>query len=382
MRVFLSWSGETSRQVASALYKWLPYILQPLRPSLSTEISSGDRWGQVLEAELKDAEYGIICLTQYNIAKPWLNFESGVLSRFIDRAWLTPLLFNLDPSSLTGPLSQFQYAQCNEQGVLKLIQSINKRLDQSIDDAIVQAAFGIWWPELQKALNSITPNPLEETRTAYQWLYTFADLAIHEENKDIRAIWVITDNVTKHATEYEVREKLKANLEKGVEYRFFVPNDPDICTALNDLNRACKGRIEIRCFDLKDFYTHAATDYIIVYPQNAPLLAFFRLMVAEGNKDDLWVKVDEGSALKLQGRFDIYWQNGKPIKGEDPLDTAISVCPSGDGGRYHPPSPPTKPHSLPQPILHRRNPLALHFDSYARECVIKRRSDHRAAPSV
>ena len=47
MKVFLSWSGETSRQVEAALYKWLPYILQPLRPSLSTEISNGVRWGQV-----------------------------------------------------------------------------------------------------------------------------------------------------------------------------------------------------------------------------------------------------------------------------------------------------------------------------------------------
>jgi hypothetical protein len=325
MKVFLSWSGETSRQVAAALYKWLPYILQPLRPSLSTEISNGDRWGQVLEAELKDAEYGIICLTEYNIAKPWLNFESGVLSRFIDRAWLTPLLFNVDPRRLTGPLSQFQYALCNEEGVLKLIQSINKRLGQSIDDTIVQAAFGVWWEKLQEELNSITPNPLEETRTAYQWLYTFADLAIHEENKDIRAIWVITDDLAKHAAEYEVREKLRANLQKGVEYRFFVPNDPEISTTLNDFSRECKGRLEIRCFEEKDFYTHAATDYIIVYPKSGPLLAFFRLMIADGNKDDLWIKVDEDSALKFQGRFDLYWKNGKPIKWEEPLDTAVSV---------------------------------------------------------
>jgi hypothetical protein len=92
MKVFLSWSGETSKKVACALHKWLPYILQPVRPWLSSEISKGDRWVAVLEAELKDAEYGIICLTKHNIVHPWLNFESGVLSRFIDRACLTPFL--------------------------------------------------------------------------------------------------------------------------------------------------------------------------------------------------------------------------------------------------------------------------------------------------
>src|SRR5215831_3566361 len=96
MKVFLSWSGETSKRVAIALNKWLPYILQPVRPWLSSEIAKGDRWGQVLETELKDAQYGIICLTKYNISKPWLNFESGVLSRFIERPCLTPLLFNID----------------------------------------------------------------------------------------------------------------------------------------------------------------------------------------------------------------------------------------------------------------------------------------------
>ena len=122
-----------------------------------------------------------------------------------------------------------------------------------------------------------------------------------------------------------MREKLRANLQKGVEYRFFVPNDPEISTTLNDFSRECKGRLEIRCFEEKDFYTHAATDYIIVYPKSGPLLAFFWLMIADGNKDDLWIKVDEDSALKFQGRFDLYWKNGKPIKWEEPLDTAVSV---------------------------------------------------------
>ena len=326
MKVFLSWSGETSRKVASALYKWLPYILQPLRPSLSTEISNGDRWGEALETELKNAEFGIICLTKYNIAKPWVNFESGVLSRFIDRAWLTPFLFNVDPASLTGPLSQFQSTPNSEDGVLKLIQSINRRLGpQSIDDAVVQAAFGVWWKELAMELNAIGPNPQEETQMAYRWLYTFADLAIHEENNGIQAIWIITDDLAKHATQYQVCEKLKANLEKGVAYRFFVPADPGTSIELENLKKLSKGLLEYRCFERGEFYIHAATDYIIVNPHNGPLLAFFRLMVSDGNGDDLWVRVDETSAIKFRGRFDEYWVRGRCTASGQRTGTAESA---------------------------------------------------------
>jgi hypothetical protein len=319
MKIFLSWSGETSKKVATALNKWLPYILQPLHPSLSTEISKGDRWGPVLEEELKDAEYGIICLTKYNSGKPWLNFESGVLSRFIDRACLTPFLFKVDPASLTGPLSVFQSTQYTRDDFLRLIQSINHCLGtRSVDDTVVQASFSTWWKDLEEELNSITPNPQEETQTAYSWLYTFADLAIHEENKGTRSIWIITDDLAKHASKYEVREKLKTNLAKGVEYRFFVPVDTALSTELEDLKKNSDGRLDYRCFETADFYTHAATDYIIVN-SDGPLLTFFRLMIE--NSDDLWVKVDETAAIKLKRRFEEYWDKGE--------STTIKVGPTG-----------------------------------------------------
>lgn len=310
MKMFLSWSGETSKKVAVALHRWLPYILQPLRPSLSTEISKGDRWGEVLETELKDARYGIICLTKYNIAKPWLNFESGVLSRFIDRAYLTPFLFRVDPASLTGPLSRFQSTLYSEDDVLRLVRSINERLGpERIDDTIVQAAFSVWWTKLEEELKSIGPNPQEETETAYQWLYTLADLAIHEENEDTSAIWIITDDLAKHATKYEVRKKLKANLDRRVAYRFYVPAETTTSTELEELKKNSSGLLDYRRFEA-DFYIHAATDYIIVNP-HGPILAFFRLMIE--NTDDLWVKVDEPSAIKFRDRFDEYWNKGKPV---------------------------------------------------------------------
>lgn len=314
MKVFLSWSGEMSKQVASALNKWLPYILQPVCPWLSSEIPIGDAWVEVLDGELKDAEYGIICLTKSNVSKPWLNFESGVLARkFLDGPSLTPFLFNIDSADLTGPLSQFQCACYSEDGVLKLIRSINKRLGPaSIDDTVVRAAFDIWWKDLKGELDSISANSQEETQTAYPWLYTFEDLTFREEKKGITAIWIITDDLARHATKYEMRQKLIANVNKGVEYRFFVPEDTMIPADLQELKESNKGLLDYRSFETKDFRLHAATDYIVVNPKGPlQIESFFRLPV-EG-REELWVKVDETSAIKFRDRFDAYWKSGKPF---------------------------------------------------------------------
>ena len=79
MKVFLSWSGETSRAVACALRDWLPYVIQSVKPFVSTsDIEKGQRWSDVLSQELSSTAYGIICLTPFNVRSPWLNFEAEI----------------------------------------------------------------------------------------------------------------------------------------------------------------------------------------------------------------------------------------------------------------------------------------------------------------
>jgi TIR domain len=95
MKVFISWSGEKSRKVAAALHAWLPYIIQAVKPIMSSrDISKGDRWSDVLARELEDTQFGIVCLTPSNIKASWLNFEEshfwiqtedGAARAFLDR---------------------------------------------------------------------------------------------------------------------------------------------------------------------------------------------------------------------------------------------------------------------------------------------------------
>ena len=47
MRIFISWSGERSHQLAHALHESLPLVLHYVKPWLSqADISAGDRWAQ------------------------------------------------------------------------------------------------------------------------------------------------------------------------------------------------------------------------------------------------------------------------------------------------------------------------------------------------
>lgn len=44
MKVFLSWSGERSRLVATALHEWLPQVINAVEPFISSNIDAGARW--------------------------------------------------------------------------------------------------------------------------------------------------------------------------------------------------------------------------------------------------------------------------------------------------------------------------------------------------
>src|ERR1700722_16316228 len=105
MKVFLSWSGETSKRVATTLRDWLPNVIQAIDPWMSSEdIAKGARWSSKIATELATTNAGIVCVTPDNSGAPWLNFEASALSKSVEKEMVCPYLFRMKPSDVTGPL--------------------------------------------------------------------------------------------------------------------------------------------------------------------------------------------------------------------------------------------------------------------------------------
>ena len=163
MKVFISWSGETSHRVAIVLRDWLPSVIQSLQPYLSSEdIDKGARWSTDISKELEDSSFGVLCITKDNLDAPWLNFEAGALSKYVDKSRVSPFLFGIKRSEIhQGPLLQFQSTTFKKDDVRKLVQSLNAADDTpTLDEARLDVSFDVWWPELKKRLSKIsTPIP-------------------------------------------------------------------------------------------------------------------------------------------------------------------------------------------------------------------------------
>lgn len=157
MKVFISWSGSNSRDLAEFLKKWLRMVIQSLDPWVSSQdIRKGKRWIHDVSHQLEESKVGIICLTQDNIASPWLLFEAGALAKSMNESYVIPYLFGIDPIDIGGPLSQFQLAIATKEDTYKTIKTINSLLEEnSLDETLLNTTFEKFWPELDRFLNDL-----------------------------------------------------------------------------------------------------------------------------------------------------------------------------------------------------------------------------------
>ena len=156
MKIFLSWSTEPSKFIAQVLKDWIPSVIQAARPWFSdSDIDRGTRWSAEIASELEQSKFGILCLTPENLTAPWINFEAGALAKTLNKTYVVPLLFELEPSDLVGPLSQFNAARINAEDMEKLVLTINSSLENSLEVSIVKRSFEMWWPELEKKIAQV-----------------------------------------------------------------------------------------------------------------------------------------------------------------------------------------------------------------------------------
>jgi hypothetical protein len=157
MKLFVSWSGDRSKAVASALKSWLPFVFQGIQVWMSDhDIHAGARWGTELEKMLGECQLGVICLTPESLQSRWLTFEAGALSTAMTGSRVIPYLFQLRSAEISPPLSQFQDVIADKEGTFKLVRSINNARDkEALDEQMLSETFEHWWRDLEGKLKAV-----------------------------------------------------------------------------------------------------------------------------------------------------------------------------------------------------------------------------------
>lgn len=152
MRIFVSWSGALSKQVAQILRTWLPRIIQSIEVFYSPEdIEKGENWDSKLSQELSSCDYGIICLTSENTSAPWIHFEAGALAKSLE-SHVSTLLININPSDIKGPLSRYQATRLEKDDFTQLIISINKTTETPLSNDIILPLLDMVWPKIEEEI--------------------------------------------------------------------------------------------------------------------------------------------------------------------------------------------------------------------------------------
>lgn len=155
MKVFISWSGELSKNIAEVIKKWLPCIIQSVEVFFSPDdIEKGENWDTKVSTELLECKYGIICLTKENVSAPWIHFESGALAKALDSRVAT-LMINVTPTDIKGPLSRYQATKLEKDDFFQLIKNINEQLETQLNIEVLKTLFNTLWDKINNDFKNL-----------------------------------------------------------------------------------------------------------------------------------------------------------------------------------------------------------------------------------
>jgi hypothetical protein len=157
MKVFISWSGRRSHEVAKALDGWLKKVIQSAEPWVSSDMERGVKWLVEVGESLDAHSIGILCVTSGNFSAPWLNFEAGALSKqFGDDGRVIPYLLDFrSAGELEPPLGQFNASLADEPGTYDLVKTLNAHSESKLSETDLDETFKMWWPSLRDKLEAI-----------------------------------------------------------------------------------------------------------------------------------------------------------------------------------------------------------------------------------
>ena len=151
----MSWSGPRSKATAELLKVWTKCVIQATQPWISTNIDRGAVWSSTINDELKEASFGIVCLTHENKEKPWILFESGALAKGLAENRVCTFLIDLSPQDVGSPLSQFNHTTPDRESMLSLAATLNRSSNAPLEPGILAQVFETNWAWFEKSFQDL-----------------------------------------------------------------------------------------------------------------------------------------------------------------------------------------------------------------------------------
>ena len=153
MKVFISWSGKRSGDIAQIMVEWFEAIFPT---GLDLWCSSDDMRPGVLSVtqildELQRSDQGIFCFTKDNTRSLWMMFEAGAISKKSDMdsdLGVNTIIFEGDVDCLKEtPLEHFQHTLFNKVSMIKLFKKVNASINATyrLGEKILERNFNTQW---------------------------------------------------------------------------------------------------------------------------------------------------------------------------------------------------------------------------------------------
>jgi hypothetical protein len=335
MKIFLSWSGERSRQVALGLREWLPKMFDDLEdPWMSDkDISAGERWAQKLATQLETIDFGILCLTPGNLNVPWLIFEAGAISRAVTGARVVPYLSGLAPEEVPHPLALFQSVRSDEKGSFKLVQSVNAELSDSLSEKDLEESFKEKWPDLE----GILERALDAQDAPRDIFLTGFPSGYQNDLKTAEEVWLV--GVSLENTVRTYRRTFEKKLESGHKLKVLLAN-PEASVVKPAVLRkssltAVAAGVKQKCAEIDNTLAHLrelrekaskqleirTTDYPLAYgvhamnlnkPNGVLYIKLYPYKVEEEQKLRLVLRANDGGYEAFKQELVALWNDGEP----------------------------------------------------------------------
>jgi len=227
MKVFLSWSGETSHKMALILKNWLRTVIPSIEDCWvsSQDIYPGARWNDELRRALVNSQHGILCLTPDNINAPWINFEAGAMSESLTALRVCPLLLGIKAVDLKGlPLASFQAVEFSESGVRKLVAGLNQCSEMILSTNELNDNFVLNWPTLRTAFAPLVADLPSASQIKYlsgsQQIYGHALQKLHLAQRQVRVLQFFGGPRPPEGYAEQAAKILRSKREMGIEVFF------------------------------------------------------------------------------------------------------------------------------------------------------------------